>query len=84
MNGNRPANEIKVGAIKATIWANQNSRGDYWYSVNFVRLYKDGEQWKESAALGRDDLPVVSKIADMAYTWIWQNDKQPRSEHVGA
>jgi len=33
-------------------------------------VYKDGEEWKQSDSFGRDDLPLVAKVADMAHTWI--------------
>jgi hypothetical protein len=36
-----------------------------------VRLYRDGDEWKTTASFGRDDLPLVSKAAEMAYAWIW-------------
>ena len=35
------------------------------------RLYKDGTQWKDSASFGRDDLPLVIKVADQAHNWIF-------------
>ncbi len=41
----RPAHEIRLGRIKATIWANQNDNGT-WYNVTLSRSYKDGDEWK--------------------------------------
>ena len=35
-----------------------------------TRLYKDGEQWKYSDSFGRDDLPLIEKVADEAFRWI--------------
>jgi len=65
----RPAHEIRLGRIKATIWANQNDNGT-WYNVTLSRNYKDGDEWKSSASFGRDELLTVAKAADMANTWI--------------
>ncbi|MEO6596640.1 MAG: hypothetical protein ABIP94_17975 [Planctomycetota bacterium] len=40
------------------------------YNVTFARIYRDAEDnWKESASFSRDDLLVVSKLADMSHTW---------------
>jgi len=68
---NRPAHEIRLGAIKATIWANETQNG-IRHNVNVTRLYKDGDDWKTSDSFGRDDLPLVAKVANMAHTWIFQ------------
>lgn len=67
----RPAHEIRLGRIKATIWANQNDNGT-WYNVTLSRSYKDGDEWKSSSSFGRDELLTVAKIADLANGWIFQ------------
>lgn len=67
----RPVHEIKLGRVRASIWANQHDRQDVWYSVSISRIYRDGDEWKTAISFGRDDLPLVSKAAEMAYTWIW-------------
>lgn len=72
MSNNRPAHEIKLANIRATIWSNQNDRGDRWFSVSIIRTYRDGDQWKDANSFGRDDLPLVSKVGEMAYAWIWK------------
>jgi hypothetical protein len=69
--GSKPAHEIKVALIRASIWANQSERGRAWYSVSITRRYRDGDTWKDTASFGRDDLPLVIKAAEMAYAWIW-------------
>jgi len=66
---NKPAFEQRLGAIKATVWANQND-GKTFYSTSIVRSYKDGEEWKETTSFGRDDLPKVQILAQKAYEFI--------------
>jgi hypothetical protein len=66
---NKPVHDIRLGAIKAAIWANQTPKGTR-YSVTLTRLYKDGEQWKRSESFGRDDLPLIEKVVNQAYLWI--------------
>lgn len=65
----RPAHEVRLGRIKATIWANQNDNGT-WYNVTLSRSYRDGEEWKSSSSFGRDELLTVAKVADLANSWI--------------
>lgn len=59
-----------MGTIKAAIWENETSVG-IRYNVHLSRIYKDGEQWKQTESFGRDDLPLVAKVADLAHTWIF-------------
>ena len=74
----KPVHEIRLGRIKATIWANETQNGSRdnvsttRHNVNITRLYKDGDQWEDSASFGRDDLLVVAKVADEACSWIYQ------------
>lgn len=71
-SGNRPVHEIKLGRIRACIWSNADDRQDVWFNVWISRVYHDGDQWKTTSSFGRDDLPLVSKAAEMAYEWIWK------------
>ena len=71
---NRPAQTIRLGAIKAAIW--ENTFGDTTcYSVSLWRLYKDGDQWKTTESFGRDDLLLLAKVADQAHTWICEQHR---------
>ena len=68
----RPVNEIRLGRIKAVIWENETREG-IRHNVSLTRIYKDGNAWKESSSFGRDDLPLLAKVADMAHTWVYEN-----------
>lgn len=77
MNTNRPASEIRIGSIKATIWANDVADEKYEkrekrYSVKLCRLYKekDSDEWRTTDSLGKEDLLVAAKVLDQAHTWI--------------
>ena len=73
MAANKPVHEIRLGRVKATIWANKSEGSGVWHNVVISRLYKDGEEWKSSESFNRDDLPLVAKVADLAHTWIYEN-----------
>jgi hypothetical protein len=70
MTHEKPAHEIRLGAIKATIWANPTTGGTC-HNVTVTRLYKDGDEWKTTQCFGRDDLPLVAKVVDLAHSWIF-------------
>ena len=68
----KPAHEIRMGRVKATLWANETNNG-VRYNVTFSRLYKDGNEWKQTDSFGRDDLPLVKKVADRVHDWIFDS-----------
>ena len=57
--------------IRAAIWPNETETGTR-HNVTISRLYKDGDDWKDSTSFGRDDLPLVAKVCDQAHTWIFE------------
>lgn len=75
MSSDRPAHEIRMGRIKAAIWRNQNDSGT-WFSVTITRIYKTDSGWETSSSFSRDELPLVSKVADLAHTWIYQHGNE--------
>lgn len=67
----RPVHEVRLGRVRAAIWENQTENGPR-HNVTLTRLYKDGDQWKDSTSFGRDDLPLVAKVADQVHSWIFE------------
>jgi hypothetical protein len=66
----RPAHEVRLGRLKAAIWANDSEHG-VRYSVSVARVYKDGQgRWQTSESFGRDDLLTLAKVLDRAHSWI--------------
>jgi hypothetical protein len=53
---NRPVHEIRLGRIRAAIWRNDTENGTR-HNVSLSRLYKDGDEWRDSTSFGREDLP---------------------------
>ena len=71
---NRPVHEIRLGRVRAAVWANPTDTG-IRYNVTLCRLYKDDKsgEWRDSQSFGRDDLPLVMKVSDLAMLWIYEN-----------
>ena len=67
--------EVRIGAIKATIWRNETETG-LRHNATFSRLYKDGDEWKSTSSFGRDDLLVLAKVADLAHSRIFALQQQ--------
>ncbi len=75
MSQNKPAHEIRIGAVKAAIWDNSTA-DSVRHNVTFSRIYRDGDEWKRTESFGRDDLLVLAKLADQAHTWICEQKAQ--------
>ena len=76
---NEPVHRVRMGRIRAAIWENETQNGPR-YNVTFTRLYKAGAQWRDSGSFGRDDLPLLAKVADQAHTWIFQQKQDDTAD----
>jgi hypothetical protein len=76
----QPAEEIRIGSVKAAIWRNEGETGAY-FTVTFQRLYRTEEgQWQSTASFGRDGLLVLAKVADATHTRLLQLIATQRKE----
>ena len=78
----KPVHEVRLGRIKAAIWANETDNG-VRHNVTITRLYKDGDEWKTSTSFGREELPLVAKVADLAHSWIYQQGQESNGNGNG-
>lgn len=76
-NDNRPIHEIRLGRIKAAIWQNESEHG-IRFSVSIARIYRSEDRWQSTTSFGRDDMPLVAKVADLAHTWLYQHGNDYR------
>ena len=86
----KPAFEVRLGRIKATVWKNDTERGDR-FNTTFKRVYRLQEDdrkgsedngWRETESFGREDLLLLGKLADQVHTWIHEQSESNR--HSGA
>lgn len=71
----KPVHEVRLGRIKAVIWANE-VEGGVRHNVQLCRLYKKEDAWEQSDSFGRDDLLLVAKVADLAHSWICERPQE--------
>lgn len=74
---------IKCGLIKATVQM-RFTKGKFRFSLALVRLYLDGDCWKESKRFGPDDIPVMRVVLDKAYGWIWRQRQTHQTSQAAA
>jgi hypothetical protein len=69
-NNNKPANTLRCGNIKATIWQNESANGPF-FSTTFSRPFRDQSgQWRNSSTFGLNDLEALLTVARQAKEWI--------------
>lgn len=72
---NRPDHEIRRGLIVVRIWL-RKSRGKLRYTISMARLFRNGEEWKESTRFHVLDIPLVRLALDEAFVWIHTNRRR--------
>lgn len=68
----KPVFELRHGLLKVRVHRKHTKAGPR-HTVTIVRLFKDGDLWKESSRFGRDDIPLMRLLLDQAFVWIYQN-----------
>ena len=69
----KPAAKINLHPVSAAIWRNQNQKGESFYSVTFERRYKDDDgKWQNSSSFSASELLLLSKVADLAHSKIYE------------
>ena len=78
VSNSKPAAELRIGTVKATIWENEVG-GITHHNVTFSRIYPDGGQWKTTQSFGFSNLLSVAKLADQAHTLIAERQAEATS-----
>lgn len=76
---NRPFRVIRRGSLKVVIWQNQTTNG-LMFSTQLIRVYKDGDDWKETHSFNREDLLHAAKLLDAADSIIHREEENIREQ----
>jgi hypothetical protein len=77
-----PVKTLRLGRIKAAVWENEADQKKF-YNVTFARTYMDdAKNYHDTESFGRDDLPLVAKLADQAHTFIFERLAGAKSEQA--
>jgi hypothetical protein len=76
----RPFHEIKFGAIRASIWVNENRDGTCWFALTFGRLQKDEQdQWRVKHNFKFHHLNELIRAVAAAHAWMVENVEEPEN-----
>ena len=75
-----PKLPVKTFRIKAAVWENEADQKKF-FNVTFARTYMDeARNFHDTDSYGRDDLPLVAKLADQAHTFIFERLAELKAE----
>ena len=74
----RPIHEIRKGLIKVRVWR-KRIRSGLRHTLSFVRLFRNGDVWKEFKRCSRDGIPRMRLALDEAHTWNLQQNQRATS-----
>lgn len=64
---NRPADTLRDGSLKATIWRNEGEKGAY-HTVNLSRTYKDDQgNYHDTGSFRAQDMLGLSELSRQAH-----------------
>jgi hypothetical protein len=67
---NGPVHEIRMGTVKATVWANELPGAGTVYTTTTTKLYKVGDTWKEGNSYSRDELLLLAEVCRAVFVFI--------------
>ena len=76
---NKPIRVFRLRGVKAAIFENHAAE-NVFYKVSLQKIYREGEEWRTTTSLGRDDLPVARLLLDRAWEFILETEAQPATD----
>jgi hypothetical protein len=72
MANQRPAKESNFSnGVRMRIWRNETANGDM-FNIQVYRVYKKGEDWKETTDMDSGAAIVAAFAYQQAYAWVCQ------------
>ncbi len=66
---NKPIRTFRLRGVKVAVFENKAGENKF-HKVSLQKIYRDGEAWKTSTSLGRDDLPIAQLLLGKAWDFI--------------
>ena len=68
--------------VKVAVFENKSEQGAF-YKTSLQKIYREGEEWKTTTSLGRDDLPVARLLLQRAWEFILETEAAARTNDQG-
>lgn len=81
--GSAPVMTWRRRGVKVAVFENEtenSERKTKFFKVSLQRIYREGEEWKTTTSLSRDDIPVARHLLQQAWAWIMEQEAMPSQE----
>lgn len=78
--GNAAVKRFKARGVHVSIFENMGDDGRKWYKASLQRIYKEGDEFKTTNSLSRDDLPVAQHLLNQAWDWILVKESESKND----
>lgn len=75
----KPIHVLRRRGVKVSIFENRSGETTFM-KVAVQKIYRNGDAWKTTTSLGRDDLPVARLLIGRAWEWILDRESEPNNE----
>jgi hypothetical protein len=81
--GNRPVKSFRLRGVSVSVFANPaevEGHATVFHKINVQRTYKEGQEFKTTSSLNRDDLPIAALLLQKAWEWVLETEAEHRNE----
>jgi hypothetical protein len=81
---NKPAKVFRLRGLSASVFENRsktNGRSVSYFKTSLQRTYKDGDEFKTTSSLSRDDLPIAELLLKRSWAYILEAEEKKRKDH---
>jgi len=76
-----PVKAFRLHGVSVSVFENTSEDGEtVFYKSTLQRVYKQGDEWKTTQSLSRDDLPVASLLLEKAWAFILDQEGSSSSD----
>ncbi len=70
---NKPIKVFRLKGVKVSVFENK-SQESVFHKLTLQKIYKEGDEWKTTNSLGRDDVPVARLLLQQAWQFVLETE----------
>ena len=79
-SANAPVFTQRRKGVNVSVFENQLQEGKAFFKASLQRTYKEGEEFKTTNSLSRDDIPVAMLLLQKAYEFVLDSEAKRSKE----
>lgn len=78
----KPVETFRLRGISASVFRNKSEDGTSFHKVSLQRTYRQGDEFKNTQSLGRDDLPIAAMLLQKAWEYVLQAEGKKSADNA--